>query len=79
VNVPWEKAFMVAYPTHFGLSVKGKRYNLYHFIHIDRLKKLHNHTGKKIFLHYSNKWLDYVKDWESNVLYKNPELALSRY
>jgi hypothetical protein len=38
VNVPWEKAFMVAYPTHFGLSVKGKKYNSYHFIHIDRPK-----------------------------------------
>jgi hypothetical protein len=61
--IPWDAASLVAYPTSFLKRVGERFYNVYHFLHIDQLRRLHAITGRPIFGEYAERWTGYVDSW----------------
>lgn len=73
IALPWELCELTAYPTNFKKKIRGRRYNVYHFIHIDQLKRLYQITGIETFQTYADKWQGYIEDWPAMQMYRNLE------
>jgi hypothetical protein len=73
IPIPWESADLSAYPTNFAKKINGKHYNIYHYIHIDRLRYLYEITGYDIFRAYADKWDGYTHEWPEMKIYKDVE------
>lgn len=78
LEVPWNDAELVAYPTHFGRKSGDKVLNQYHFIHADTLKKLDATEPDDVFRYYSRRWLDYPHRWPELPEYQDESLVLAR-
>jgi hypothetical protein len=74
VTIPWRKAWFVAYPTNFMKKIGGRNYNVYHYIHIKRLKTLHDYTKREKFNRYYLKWFGYTKQWPEMEPYKSEKI-----
>jgi len=79
VPISWEVADLVSYPTAFSKTIGGKTYNVYHFIHIDRLRKLHEWTGHQAFRVWADRWEAYAHKWPTMPLYRETDVAFDRY
>jgi hypothetical protein len=79
VSLPWSKAYLVAYPTAFTKKIGDKKYNVYHFIHINELMKLYRYTGDDVFKEYAERWRGYVASWKSIDAYRVPGVSLEPY
>lgn len=79
VDIPWKKAELVAGPTNFNKKLGKKKYNVYHFIHIKRLKEIYEISKNPIFLKYANKWEKYSKQWSSMPIYKDSGVETKPY
>jgi hypothetical protein len=79
VAIPWRKAWLVAYPNHFGKKIGGKYYNVYHYIHIAQMKTLYDYTKKEKFKKYYLKWLGYTKRWPEMDPYKSQKIEFQPY
>jgi hypothetical protein len=71
--IPWDAASLVAYPTSFLKRVGDRFYNVYHFLHIDQLRRLHAITGLPIFDEYAERWTGYVDSWPEMGVYDGVE------
>jgi hypothetical protein len=60
---------LLAYPTSFTKKLDGHQVNVYHMIHIKRLRELHAWTGIDRFAEYAARWERYVFDWPQMPLY----------
>ncbi|AXF54563.1 D-glucuronyl C5-epimerase family protein [Salicibibacter kimchii] len=72
VNIDWKGLEDVGQATtfkHFG----SKWHNVYHFIHINRLKEFYEITGDERLLTYMTKWTKYVNQWPRIPLYNGLE------
>ena len=74
VTIPWSKAWLVAYPTNFLKQIGGKNYNVYHYIHINSMKTLYDHTKREKFKKYYLKWLEYTNKWPEMEPYKSEKI-----
>jgi hypothetical protein len=74
VAIPWREAWLVAYPTSFGKKIGGKNYNVYHYIHINRIKTLYDYTKREKFNKYHLKWIGYTKRWPEMEPYKSGKI-----
>lgn len=63
VAIPWEQADLVAYPTNFAKRIDGKRVNIYHVIHVQRLTQLAERTGSSGLGHWARRWSGYMSEW----------------
>lgn len=72
LKIPWTHLELVGHPTTFK-KIGGRYYNVYHFIHIERLKTLYAWTGQQRFLDYVRKWEAYVKSWPDIAVYQGLE------
>jgi hypothetical protein len=79
IEIPWNKAYLVAYPTAFTKKIGAKKQNVYHLIHVKELEKLYRNTGNEVFLTYSKKWSSYFKHWKELPQYQNPDISLEIY
>jgi len=79
IDIPWEKAELVAYPTNFKKKYGNELYNAYHFIHIMNLQKLAEITNSKDFYQYAKKWESYVENWPSMHVYNSHDINLTKY
>ena len=61
---------LTAYPTNFIKKIEGKNTNVYHVIHILRLRSLAEWTGNPVFTQWADKWQGYVCDWSTMAIYK---------
>jgi hypothetical protein len=59
----WAIADLVAYPTSFLKQVEGKFFNVYHFLHVDQLRRLHDLTSDPQLNVYADRWSKYVSEW----------------
>lgn len=75
--IPWEHADLVAYPTSFLKRVDGDAYNVYHFLHIDQLRRLHRLTGDPLLLEIADRWTSYVEEWATMDVYESVRHAPS--
>ncbi|WP_165962723.1 D-glucuronyl C5-epimerase family protein [Occultella glacieicola] len=65
-------AFVVdstVYPTNFAKKIEGQNVNVYHSIHIQRLRQLHGRTGVDELLTWADKWHGYIADWATMPTY----------
>ena len=76
LDVPWEQVSFVARATTFRKVIEGKRYNAYHFIHINNLKALAKTVNEPLFGEYAEKWEGYVKQWPQIPIYRDSGVEL---
>jgi hypothetical protein len=69
VPLPWDVADLVAYPTNFVKKVGGKSTNIYHTIHIERLRQLSEMTGIRANGEWADSWLRYLGEWPDMGIY----------
>ena len=79
VPVRWADAELVAYPTSFTKLIGGRRYNSYHFIHIDTLNSLVKLTGNEMFRYYRDRWTAFPDRWPLIPAYADADIVLQRY
>lgn len=79
VEIPWAEAELTGYPTNFLKTIAGRRFNQYHFIHIDTLDKIVAETNSYTLRHYLNKWADYPARWSGMAAYQDERLTLERF
>ena len=65
----WEKFPLVGYPTTFK-KLGDEFYNVYHFIHINRLKQLNQLAQNDTIDYYINKWEKYTSQWPKMEIYE---------
>jgi hypothetical protein len=70
IPLPWQTLDLIAYPTNFAKVINGRNFNVYHFVHIWQLEKLHQYTGNKVFAEWANKWKAYQEEWPKMPLYE---------
>ncbi|GAB3476996.1 D-glucuronyl C5-epimerase family protein [Nocardiopsis coralliicola] len=63
VEIPWKDAELVAYPTNFSKEIGGERTNVYHHLHIQRLRQLADAADQPQFGIWADRWSSYVCDW----------------
>lgn len=63
MRIDWEDAPLAAYPTNFNKDFGGKKYNVYHFIHIYKLRDLYAYSGLEPLQIYADKWEGYISSW----------------
>ena len=78
VALPWEDVWLAAYPTKFSRLVDG-RYNVYHYIHINSLRKLHDYTGHPVLAEFADRWEGYTRRWPEMEIYAGHELSFTPY
>lgn len=76
IQVPWDDQNLFAYPTNFIKKIGDKRFNAYHYIHIEGLAWLYAHTSDDQFREQALKWLSYVDQWPQASLLKIPDISL---
>ena len=77
-SIGWDVAGLLAYPTSFLKKVGESFYNVYHFLHIDQLRRLHQLAGEDFLLEYAERWTRYVdEDWPSMDIYADVETGPS--
>jgi hypothetical protein len=79
LDIPWDKAYLVAYPTAFTKKIGDKKQNVYHRLHVVQLQKLYKNTGNEIFNEYAKKWDTYFPRWKDIPEYQDPEVSLERF
>lgn len=58
------------YPTNFVKEVDGLNVNIYHGVHIRRLREIGRATGLTEMLDWADTWADYVAQWPGMPLYE---------
>lgn len=70
VPLPWDVAELVAYPTNFAKKIDGQQTNVYHAVHINRLRELATATGVRGLAEWADTWLRYVREWPAMPVYE---------
>ncbi|MCB2177120.1 MAG: D-glucuronyl C5-epimerase family protein [Actinomycetales bacterium] len=65
-----EIARAAAYPTNFVKEIDGLNVNIYHGVHIRRLREIGAATGIQEMLDWADTWADYVDQWPSMSIYE---------
>jgi hypothetical protein len=79
IPIPWTRAELIAYPTNFGKLIAGKKFNAYHYIHIDTATRLSQITGDDMLAYYGARWPEYTQRWRTMPEYGDADLELERY
>jgi hypothetical protein len=79
VPVPWTDVELAAYPTSFTKLIGRRRYNTYHFIHIDALDALSKLTDSETLRFYRDRWNSYPASWRDLPVYADADIVLERY
>lgn len=70
IELPWSATDLTAgYPTNFAKVIDGENTNVYHRIHIKRLRELYETTQIETFRRFADRWEGYICDWASMDLY----------
>lgn len=72
--IPWDVAELVAYPTNFAKKIDNRQTNVYHMIHINRLRELAVATGVGEHADWADTWLRYVGEWKNRPEYEGLSL-----
>jgi hypothetical protein len=69
VRLPASLVDRVVYPTNFAKTIDGENTNVYHAIHVRRLRELADSTGLGEFDRWADRWEGYICRWASMDLY----------
>jgi hypothetical protein len=70
LKLPWKAVHLGAYPTNFIKRIEGKPTNVYHMIHIKRLRELYGLTEISELATWADTWEDYVLRWNRMPRYR---------
>ena len=79
IPIDWALVAPVGLPTTFDKEVDGRKFNVYHFLHIYNLTQLARMTGEEEFAHYAAKWTEYTRRWADMPLYRDAGAELCAY
>lgn len=68
-TIPWDAADLAAYPTNFAKKLGGGQTNVYHPLHIQRLRELAAMSGNPTFAEWADRWQGYICEWSSMPIY----------
>jgi len=68
---------LLGYPTNFTKKISGKNRNVYHFLHIRNLEKLHAIIQDPRLLEWAARWTDYARNWPNLPEYAHPNVELT--
>lgn len=71
VEVAPEHLDVIAYPTNCKKIIDGRRTNVYHGIHIDRLRTLGDALGNAEAVTWAERWSRYVDEWATQPIYND--------
>ncbi|MBX7249347.1 MAG: D-glucuronyl C5-epimerase family protein [Caulobacteraceae bacterium] len=82
LDPPWESLNLIGYPTNFRKVIAGKRYNVYHWLHVRNLERLFEITHDFEIEEWAHKWRGYARKWpelypESDIAYSAPGAGIS--
>ncbi|MBZ2196458.1 D-glucuronyl C5-epimerase family protein [Occultella gossypii] len=69
LDIPQAVVDSTVYPTNFAKRIDGQNVNVYHSIHIQRLRQLHGRTGVDDLRTWADKWHGYITDWATMPTY----------
>jgi hypothetical protein len=69
VDIPVEILDRVVYPTNFAKKIGGEQVNVYHPVHVMRLRQLANASGLEELKVWSDRWESYICRWAEMELY----------
>jgi hypothetical protein len=69
VALPWDLADLVAYPTNFAKQIDSKNVNIYHQVHINRLRELHGLVRLRELAEWADTWSRYLSRWKDLPIY----------
>jgi hypothetical protein len=78
VPLPWDVAELVAYPTNFAKKIDGHQTNVYHVVHINRLRELAAATGVGNLREWADTWLRYLGVWRDMPVYEGLHVSWGR-
>ncbi len=70
LDLPWSVVDLVAYPTNFIKVIDGHQTNVYHAIHVKRLRELEGMTGLTALGEWADRWEDYILRWNRMPRYR---------
>lgn len=71
LRIPWSRATeLIGYPTNFKKRLGGKQVNVYHPVHIKRLRELHAATRLSPFARWAERWNVAICQWSQMPLYR---------
>lgn len=76
-DIPIETIGQVVYPTNFVKRIDGQQVNVYHVIHIARLRKLAKITGISELDNWANRWHRYICQWQRMRIYEGLKVRTS--
>lgn len=68
-DIPMDVVERVVVPTNFAKKINGEQVNVYHSIHISRLRELAAITGINDLDEWADKFGGYICNWSKNDLY----------
>lgn len=77
LQLPLDAVHLAAYPTNFTKKIGGHPTNVYHLIHIKRLRELHRRLDIGALAEWADRWEDYALSWASRRTYRG--LSVSNY
>lgn len=69
VQIPRHVVESACYPTNFVKKIHGANVNVYHTIHIQRLRQLSDATGVTSLRDWADTWERYIQEWANMPLY----------
>lgn len=69
VELPASLVDRVVYPTNFAKEIDGENTNVYHTIHVRRLRELADSTGLSEFDRWASRWEGYICRWANMDIY----------
>ena len=69
-ELPWEAIGPVIYPTNFAKDIDGQSANVYHLIHVDRLREVSEALSVPELLVWADRWEAAVCDWDELQIYE---------
>lgn len=71
IDLPWTATDLVAYPTNFTKKIEGEHVNIYHVVHINRLRELAPRSGEPDVLRaWAHRWAGYMGEWKRLLVYQ---------
>ena len=76
IEVPPSLLDVTVYPTNCKKIIEGRQTNVYHGIHIDRLRTLARALGDSRARDWAQRWTDYAAEWPNHPLYQDCRVAI---
>lgn len=79
IEFPIDDIKPFVYPTNFLKRIAGRKFNAYHFVHVDGLSDLLKSPQAPVIQEMRDRWAKYPARWPLMPVYRDAEVEFSRY